>query len=77
MNITTGLTDRERQVLTLLRDGLTAKEAAARLGLTRDTIQTYTKRIMERLGAKNITQAVIIAIRCGYIKLSKNKNIGV
>lgn len=44
------LSDRELQVLELLRQGLRAREIADQLGISRKTVDTYKARLMEKLG---------------------------
>ncbi|MCC7187380.1 MAG: response regulator transcription factor [Anaerolineales bacterium] len=48
---------RELEILQLLAQGLTNNEIAARLHLSQETIRWYNKRIFEKLGAANRTQA--------------------
>jgi DNA-binding NarL/FixJ family response regulator len=57
------LTGREREVLTLLAQGLQLDEIAARLGIGSETVRTHVRKAGERLGAANRTNAVAIAIR--------------
>lgn len=54
------LTDRERQVLDLIRDGVTADKAiAARLGLSPKTVEIYKARIRDKYGAATTTALLI------------------
>jgi DNA-binding NarL/FixJ family response regulator len=62
------LSRRERQVLTLLAEGLSAKQVAQRLVLADSTIETFSVRIRQKLGAQNIVEAVAIALREGLIR---------
>ena len=48
--VTDELTAREQTVLGLLPTGLSAMEIADELGIARDTVQTHTKRIYQKLG---------------------------
>jgi DNA-binding NarL/FixJ family response regulator len=57
------LTRRQRQILQLLADGGTTTGAARRLGVSEETVKTHTKNALARLGAKNRTHAVAIALR--------------
>jgi LuxR family quorum sensing-dependent transcriptional regulator len=57
------LTGREREVLSLLADGLGLDEIAERLGIGAETARTHARKAGERLGAANRTHAVAIAIR--------------
>ena len=49
---------RELEILQLLAQGLTNNEIAARLHLSQETVRWYNKKIFEKLGAANRTQAV-------------------
>jgi len=57
------LTRRQREILQLLDDGGSTVLAARELGLSEETVKTHTKNILARLGAKNRTHAVAIALR--------------
>jgi DNA-binding NarL/FixJ family response regulator len=57
------LTRRQREILQLLADGGSTVVAARELGLSEETVKTHTKNILARLGARNRTHAVAIAIR--------------
>jgi LuxR family transcriptional regulator, quorum-sensing system regulator BjaR1 len=57
------LTGREREVLSLLAQGLQLEEIAERLGIGTETVRTHVRKAGERLGAANRTHAVAIAIR--------------
>ena len=57
------LTGREREVLSLLAEGLQLEEIAERLGIGTETVRTHVRKAGERLGAANRTHAVAIAIR--------------
>jgi DNA-binding NarL/FixJ family response regulator/signal transduction histidine kinase len=61
------LTAREREVLTLVAEGLRNKEIAGRLGTTEKTVQFHTANIFGKLGAQSRTEAVRIAIERGLI----------
>jgi len=61
------LSARERDVLTLLGEGLRYDAIAARLGVTAETARTYLRRAMEKLGADTTAQAVAVAIRRGLL----------
>lgn len=54
---------REREVLQGASEGLTDKEIAARLGISRETVATYWKRIRGRLRGASRTQAVAEALK--------------
>lgn len=57
------ITRRQRQILQLLADGESTAVAARALDLSEETIKTHTKYALARLGARNRTHAVAIALR--------------
>lgn len=57
------LTRRQRQILQRLADGESATMAARELGVSEETVKSHVKNILARLGARNRTHAVAIAIR--------------
>jgi DNA-binding NarL/FixJ family response regulator len=61
------LSDRERQVLDLLADGLGVTAIAARLYLSESTAKSHIGRIYDKLGAGNRAQALVAAMRLGLI----------
>lgn len=61
------LTEREREVLALLVEGLRDKETAARLGTSVKTVQFHVSNILGKLGARSRAEAVRIAIDRGLL----------
>jgi two-component system, NarL family, response regulator len=57
------LTRRQRQILQRLANGESTTMAARELELSEETIKTHMKNILARLGARNRTHAVAIALR--------------
>lgn len=57
------LTQRQRQILQRLADGESTTVAARELDLSEETVKTHTKNALARLGARNRTHAVAIAVR--------------
>jgi DNA-binding NarL/FixJ family response regulator len=62
-----GLSERERQVLTLVARGLNNTEIAETLGLSPLTAKTHVSRIMGKLGARDRAQLVIVAYESGLV----------
>jgi DNA-binding NarL/FixJ family response regulator len=61
------LTPREREILALLADGLSAGEIANRLYLGESTVKTHIGHLYEKLGANNRAQALVAAMRRGLL----------
>ena len=59
------MTPRERQVLELLLSGGTNKTMAIKLGLSPRTVEIHRARVMERLGARTLPEAVLMAADAG------------
>jgi len=62
------LTEREREILQLLAEGKSNKEAAAVLNLSPYTIETHRNNLMQKLGLHNTAEIVLYAVRKGIIK---------
>jgi two-component system, NarL family, response regulator len=63
------LTARELEVLELLARGERNRAIGQRLGITEGTVKGYVTSIMTKLGARDRTEAVILALRRGTIRL--------
>jgi DNA-binding NarL/FixJ family response regulator len=63
------LTDRERQVVVLLAEGLSNKLIADRLGISDHTAKFHVNGVMAKLGASTRTEAVVEAVRRGLVTL--------
>jgi two-component system nitrate/nitrite response regulator NarL len=61
------LTERERETLALLAEGLANRAIAERLGITERTVKFHVAEILARLGASNRAQAVAIAKARGIV----------
>jgi DNA-binding NarL/FixJ family response regulator len=62
------LTDREREVMTLVAEGLTNAEIAERLFLSPATARTHVSRILLKLNARDRTQLVVMAYESGLVR---------
>jgi DNA-binding NarL/FixJ family response regulator len=61
------LTEREGEILQLLKQGLPVNAIAARLYISPSTAKTHVSRLYDKLGASNRTQAIMAAIRLRLI----------
>jgi len=61
------LSDREREILKLLAQGLSNGEIAQRLSLVEGTVKNYVTVILQKLGARDRTQAALRAREMGLI----------
>lgn len=63
------LTAREVQILQLVAAGNRNRDVADALSISEDTVKVHVKHIMEKLGANDRTDAVVIAVRRGIIQI--------
>jgi len=62
------LSPREHQVLQGLDDGLSNAELAGHLGLRPHTVKGYVRQLLDKLGARNRTEAVALAFQTGLLQ---------
>ncbi len=67
------LTRREREVLVVASEGLTAREIAQRLGVRERTVTTHLARIYGKLGVGNRLAALRIAARSGLVSIRQDE----
>lgn len=63
----TDLTPREQQVLTLVAGGNSNKEIAAALQIAEKTVRIHVSSLLDKMGARDRTQAAIYAIQRGFV----------
>ena len=64
------VTKREEEVLQLIADGCSTPEVAQRLYISQKTVKNHLASIYEKLNARDRTQAVLLAVRMGIVKLT-------
>jgi DNA-binding NarL/FixJ family response regulator len=62
------LSTREREVLHLIAEGLSAKEIATQLGISTKTVEAHRTSLMRKLGVRKATELVRYALRHGLIE---------
>ncbi len=67
----TVLTPREREVLQLLAEGLSAKSVAFRLGIAVKTVETHRKNLTSKLGIYSVAELTKLAVREGLTSLDR------
>ncbi|BAY29064.1 two-component response regulator NarL subfamily protein [Nostoc carneum NIES-2107] len=63
------LSDREREVIHLMVDGLSNHDIGVALNITESTVKFHVNRILSKLGVSDRTQAVVTALKRGLAKL--------
>lgn len=63
------LTNRELEVLRLIRDGYRNKQIADQLAIAEATVNFHIKNLVDKLGANDRTHAVTIAVRRGLLQI--------
>jgi DNA-binding NarL/FixJ family response regulator len=63
------LSERQREILQMIADGLSTKQAARELGITQKTVHNHLNATYRRLDTQSLTHAVLSAVRLGIIDL--------
>ena len=71
-----GLTEREREILALIADGLTNRQIAEQLVVSVKTVETHRTNLMQKLDLHDRTELVKYAIRKGLISLEPDQEVG-
>jgi len=67
-----GLSPRELQVLRLVAEGKTSKDIAVLLDLGLQTVRSYRKTMMKKLGVNNVAGLTQVALAAGLTRFNKN-----
>lgn len=62
------LSDREIEITRFLADGLSSKEVGDQLFISSHTVDTHRRKILKKLGLKNVVELVMFALKHGYLK---------
>jgi len=63
------LSDREMEVLSCVVRGMSNKEIAGLLGISHQTVKNHVTSILRKFGVEDRTQAVVYALKRGWVKL--------
>ena len=69
------LSEREMEVLECVVEGMSNKEIAALLGISHQTVKNHVTSILRKFGVEDRTQAVVYALKHGWVQLKKT-NLG-
>ncbi len=61
------LTQREKQILQMVKEGYLSKEISNKLAISVHTVNTHRQRLLEKLGANNSMEAVVFASKLGLV----------
>lgn len=61
------LTNRERDILRLIVDGMTNRAIARQLSISSDTVKSHIRHIIQKMHVKDRTQAAVLATRRGWL----------
>lgn len=65
------LTDRELEVLDAAAQGETMDETATRLWLSLETIKSHRRHVIAKLGARNLSHAIALAVRSEILSVDR------
>ncbi|MBI9038303.1 MAG: hypothetical protein JEY97_09240 [Bacteroidales bacterium] len=65
--VNVGLTNREIQILRMVKEGFLSKEISSKLNISLNTVNTHRQRFLKKLSANNSMEAVIFASKFGLL----------
>lgn len=68
VNEIAGLTDRERQILVMVADGMTAVEIGKKLEISFKTVDAHRENIKRKTGVDSIAGLTRLAVRTGLVR---------
>ncbi len=68
------LSDREMEVLSCVVGGMSNKEIATSLGISHQTVKNHVTSILRKFGVEDRTQAVVYALKRGWVKINDRVN---
>ncbi len=68
------LTDRELEILKKVSDGMTNAEIGYALGISAQTVKNHVTSILRKLAVNDRTQAVVMALRRGWLSIDEDPN---
>jgi DNA-binding NarL/FixJ family response regulator len=70
------MSPREKEVVQLMAEGLTAEAVGDRLGVSVETVRTHVRNVVRKLGARNRVHAIVMALERGEISLDEAAGAG-
>jgi DNA-binding CsgD family transcriptional regulator len=64
------LSPREREIMHLMAEGMTAEQIANQLSVSIETVRTHVRNVIRKLRARNRVHAIALALERGEIALS-------
>ena len=65
----TFISEREREILQLLYEGLNSKQIGVRLYISHRTVEDYRQKLMKKVGANNVAGLIRFGIKNELIKI--------
>jgi DNA-binding NarL/FixJ family response regulator len=70
------LSPREREIMHLMAEGLTAEAIGGQIAVSVETVRTHVRNVIRKLQARNRVHAIAIALERGEIALSEDGTVG-